>query len=134
MTEQRDGASCDAAACEARLLEVERAIGARRYLVASEHELSDAVEDTLVQAGIEASREHALPGAGRADFYVAPGLVVELKVGGSLGALTHQVSRYAAHPAVGAVLVVSLRSMHGALPERLSGKLLRVLALGVRGL
>lgn len=127
-------AECDVAACEARLLDVERVVGARRYLVASERELGDAVEHALAEAGVEALRERALPGAGRADFYVPPGVVVELKVGGGLGALTRQIGRYAAHPEVGAVLVVSMKARHAVMPERLSGKLLRVLTLGVRGL
>jgi hypothetical protein len=58
----------------------------------------------------------------------------QLKLGGSLAGLTRQVSRYASLPSVGAVLVVSMRARHAALPERIAGKPLRVVTLGARGL
>lgn len=131
----RSGADApDAAACEAALRAFEAAVTSRRYLASTERELGDAVAEAVGAAGVVALREHRLPGGGRLDFFVEPGLAVELKLGGSLAGLTRQVSRYAGHPGVGAVLVVSMRARHAALPERIAGKPLRVVTLGARGL
>lgn len=124
----------DPAACLARLGEIVRAVASRRYLASTEADLARGVAEALEAAGIAAERERRLPGAGRLDFFVAPGVAVELKLSGPLSALARQVSAYAAHPGVGAVLVVTARAAHARLPESICGKPLRVLALGFGGL
>lgn len=100
-----------------------------RYAFADEAELQDGVAAALARAGVPFRREHVLAGVGRIDFLAGPGIGLEVKVGGSLTDLTRQVHRYAAHPDVAALVVVTSRLRLGYLPATLGGKPVRVVAL-----
>lgn len=111
--------------------EIATALQRRTYRCSGEAELQDAISSVL-EAGFpgQVSREHVLGRSDRVDFMVS-GVAVEVKVGGSLAALTRQVHRYAAHDTVTGVLVVTTRWYHGGLPETLHGKPIGVLRVGV---
>lgn len=88
--------------------------------VCSEVELQAWIARVLDAHGIAHVREAALGDAGRPDFLVGR-VAVEVKVGGSRTALIRQVQRYAAHPDVSEVVVVTTRLAH-RLPATLAGK------------
>lgn len=109
---------------------------------ASEYDLQRAIGEHLRSllaqpdhAGPIVTAEHRLTPQSRLDFYVralgAPaGLVVEVKVDGSLSDLTRQLFRYAEHATVLGILVVTTRHRHRALPSLILGKPIGVLYLG----
>jgi hypothetical protein len=116
--------------------------GAAPPVCASEYDLQRAIGEHLRallvrtdHTGPIVTAEHRLTPQSRPDFYVralgAPaGIVVEVKVDGSLSDLTRQLFRYAEHAAVLGLLVVTTRHRHRALPSLILGKPIAVLYLG----
>lgn len=85
-------------------------LGGFRYLFGDEYQLQAAVAEVLTGAGETVTREVALDRKNRADVMVAGGLLVEVKVEGSLSAALRQCERYSALEAVhGIVLAASVR-------------------------
>lgn len=110
--------------------QVAAVIAHRRWVYSSERELQIQLARVLEAAfpGL-VRREVRLSGAaGRLDFAVGP-IAVEVKIGGSLSALTRQVHRYAGHDDVAGVVAVVGRSRLLGLPEELRGKPVRVVYL-----
>lgn len=58
-----------------------------------------------------------------------PLIAIEVKVDGSLAALTRQLHRYAQHDEVAALVAVSPRARHTAIPREISGKPVRMVSL-----
>lgn len=79
------------------------------YRYASEVQLHEALATVLTDAGIPHQREVVAGPRDRFDFLVEPGLVLEVKVRGSLAEALGQCNRYAARPDVAAVLLVTSR-------------------------
>ena len=97
---------------------------------ADEPELHTAVAEGLRELGLVALHEASLSRTARADFLVPErGLVVEIKVGGSLADLTRQLYRYAEHEACRELLVVTTRAKHRRLPPEILGKPLELIHL-----
>lgn len=109
----------------ARLREV---LGSYRYTHTNERDLQDGIAQVLALRGIRFEREVRLSDEDRPDFMIG-GIAVEVKVDGSLSAVTRQVHRYAQQKAVRAVLVVTSLSRLGNLPATVNGKPVAVLAL-----
>ena len=87
----------------------------------SELELQDALED--LWQGLFFVREKILSPKDRVDFLFTDGLAVEVKIGGSSGALLRQLARYATYKPVIQILVVTTRSHQlTQLPQSLNGK------------
>jgi hypothetical protein len=114
-----------AAMTSARLREV---LGAYRYTHASERDLQDGLAQVLSLRGIRFDREVRLSDEDRPDFMV-DGIAVEVKVDGSLSAVTRQLHRYAQHKPVRAVLLVTSLQRLANLPTEMNGKPVAVLAL-----
>ena len=102
-----------------------------RFRFRDEYELQDGIELVLKRADVAFEREYLLPppnvarhyGTGRIDFFIpASGLGVEVKVGGSLSHLTRQLWRYAEHPLIKELLVVSSRLSLRELPAVMEGR------------
>ena len=93
-----------------------------RYRCGSERELQDGLEHVLAAAGVPYERERALSKPDRPDFVVAGGIAIEVKTKGSLQDLLRQVSRYAQHTEVRAVLCVGTPSWLTRVAARLHGK------------
>ena len=100
---------------------------------ADERELQERIAVALARAtGIpggvdDVTREHRLDARSRPDFLVwtgaATGIAVEVKIAGSPQDVLRQLLRYAEHPAVSGVLLVTTRSRHrGIVPAELLGK------------
>ena len=81
-------------------------LGGYHYRYGSEVQLHQALSTVLTDAGFEHEREVALDARNRADFWLE-GIVIEVKVDGSLAAALRQCQRYLALPQVHAVLLAS---------------------------
>ena len=79
---------------------------AAQYLFANEARLHELIAQVLADAGFEFTREHRIDANNRADFWL-DGIVIEVKVDGSLAAASRQCLRYAALPGVRGVLLAS---------------------------
>ena len=111
-------------------------------LYANERDLQEAIANALtgqLPPGVHAAREHVLTKRDRLDFLVGYnpmwtatplGTAIEVKIDGSLSDLTRQLFRYAEHPAISGLLVVTTRSRHRALPPLILGKPIAVLFTG----
>lgn len=93
-----------------------------RFRCGSEHELQDGIEHVLTGAGVAFGREMALSLPDRPDFLIAGGIALEVKTKGSLQDLLRQVSRYALHDSVKAVLCVGTPAWLSRVPGSLHGK------------
>lgn len=76
------------------------------YRYGSEVQLHEALATVLAQAGHTAVREYRLDANNRADFWL-DGLVIEVKVAGSLADALRQVGRYISLPSVRGVLLAT---------------------------
>lgn len=76
------------------------------YRYGSEVQLHEALATVLAQAGHAPVREYRLDANNRADFWL-DGLVIEVKVAGSLADALRQVGRYISLPQVRGVLLVT---------------------------
>lgn len=91
------------------------ALASHSYLYADEARLHALIGGALVQTGLEFVHEHRLDAKNRADFWlpihdgglVNIGIVIEVKVKGSLSDALFQCGRYRALPTVRAVILAS---------------------------
>lgn len=99
-----------------------------RFRFSEEKDLQEGIEKALAGAGIPFEREVHLDAGDIVDFMVG-GVAVEVKIDGSLSALTRQVARYARHERVAEILVVSSRNRLVNLPASIGAKPLHTLSL-----
>lgn len=95
-TEQKAGAPLrtgDASPTHMHLSFLARTLGAYLYRYSSEVKLHEAMAEVLTKAGASFKREHILDARNRADFWL-DGLVIEVKVDGTLSEALRQVDRY----------------------------------------
>lgn len=85
------------------------------------------VARALTAADIAFQREHRLTNADRLDFWL-DGLVIEVKLRGSKAAIFRQLERYARHPDVRAILLVTGTAM--GLPPEIEGRPAYYLSVG----
>jgi hypothetical protein len=107
-----------------------RALSAGRFDLHDEKECQAQIATWLAERMPEAnvSREHRLSTADIPDFFIA-GVVVEVKMNAARAAsILKQLTRYAVHPEVSAVILVSNRATH--LPATVEGKPLHMVSLG----
>jgi hypothetical protein len=96
----------------------------------TEAQMQDAVDTALAAAGYQFTPQARLGDRDRPDFLAAGGIVLELKVAGTAAELERQVTRYAAHVEVTAVVVVTCRARHRGIPPLINGKPILVVFLG----
>ncbi len=89
--------------------QVERLFAGYRFRYSSEADLHQKLATVLRDAGIEFEHEK-IDALGRYDFILTGGVVLEIKVAGSLAEALRQADRYCARPAVNAVLIFSTRA------------------------
>lgn len=99
-----------------RLHVIKGLLSAFAYRYASELQLHERFAAVLESNGIVFERERKLDAQNRADFWL-DGLVIEVKVDGSLSDALSQVGRYIALPEVTGVLLASSKPW-GAQPLR----------------
>lgn len=83
--------------------------------------LHEDMSRVMSAAGIGHAREVRLTARDRIDFLTADGVGIEVKVAGSLAAVTRQMTRYAAHPGVHELVLVTTKAAHHAIPRTLGG-------------
>lgn len=83
-----------------------RTVGSFNYRYGSEVQLHEALAEVLGLAGYSFEREHVLDAKNRADFWL-DGLVIEVKVDGTLSEALRQVDRYISLSQVRGVLLAS---------------------------
>lgn len=109
-----------------RLVALASLLRGYRFVITSEAELQAALARLLSDAGERFQREVVIGPRDRIDFLLDDGVGLEVKVDGSLAAVTRQVHRYAQSAVVAGVLLVTTRHRHDHLPLSFSGKPVRV--------
>lgn len=105
------------------------ALSTIRLFAADEEELQEAVESALQEGGIHYARERTLGRSDRIDFLCEGGVGVEVKIQGSLSDLTRQLFRYAEHPGIERLVLVTTKARLRRLPRTVLGKPLEVVYL-----
>ena len=113
----------------ASMTEIAHALEGFGARVAHENELRDAVRALFDKAGVSYEAEVGLDKQSRIDFVVGQ-VGVELKVAESLAAVIRQLDRYAAHPRIGGLVLVTTRRRLQAVPASLHGKPVTVVCMG----
>ncbi len=114
----------------ARLLE---ALRSNRFSFSSEDGLQRGIALALQGARIPYEREVRLSATDRPDFMVQ-GIAIEVKIDGSANALLRQLHRYASHPRVTAIVVVTNRARLTSQPPNINGRPVHVVSLLESGL
>jgi hypothetical protein len=109
--------------------EVIQALGRVAYRFNNEAELQEGIGIALARAGIAHSREVVLTKRDRIDFLLSDGVGIEVKIDGSISALTRQLFRYAELPRITALVVVVGKNTLGNLPPAIKGKALQVVRI-----
>jgi hypothetical protein len=103
-----------------------------RFMYRDEIALHEAIVARLAAVGVhvaDVQREVHLGAAGRIDFLFG-GLGVEVKVDGRPPAVLRQLGRYAAHPRIDQLVLITTRRAHlSIMIEEVGGKPLTVLML-----
>jgi hypothetical protein len=92
----------------------------------NETQLQEELSALLSAAGIQHQREVALTGPQRTgteriDFLLPAGVGMEVKVKGSVRAVTRQLQRYAHTPEVLALILATTRPIHAEVPATVAG-------------
>jgi hypothetical protein len=103
------------------------AIAAHRFNFGNEEEFQRGIAEAFKTMGIEYQREVVLTKKDRIDFMLADGLGVEVKIDGSISALTRQLHRYAQLETIKALVVVTGRVRLTKLPNAMNGKTVNVI-------
>lgn len=83
-------------------------IASHTYRFGDEDQLQQGIAEVLVAHGINAQREHALDERRRLDIWMPDQrIALEVKVDGTLSQALRQVNRYAGHPDVACVILVT---------------------------
>jgi hypothetical protein len=104
-------------------------LGQYRYCYQDEHQLQQGLAQALALAGRPVEREVRLSARSRLD--IRTGRVgIEVKVAGTADAALRQLRRYAEHPDLDALILVTTRAAHRSLPGQIGGKPLAVFYQG----
>lgn len=103
-----------------------------RFRYCDETDLQVGLDGALRNLGYDALREVILSPTDRIDFLI-DGVGIEVKVKGPSAAVTRQLARYAEHPEIEALILVTTRLRHQP-PRELNGKPVLVVALTMAGL
>lgn len=113
----------------ARIAELVDLLHRHTFSFSAEEELQEGIANVLEGAGIAFEREYHLDARNRPDFFLSAGIAIEVKVDGATSAVTRQLHRYAHHPDVRAIVLVTTRQRHRAIPRELNGKPVTVITL-----
>ena len=93
-----------------------------RFRYATEKDLQDGFEKVFREKGIPFRREVEISSKDRLDFLVDGGIVLEVKIKGSLPELVRQIARYARHETIREILVVGTPRWIPQVPAAIEGK------------
>ncbi len=97
----------------------------KRFRHTSEAELQKGLAIVLSRGAWKLEREVELAKGDRIDFLMDGRIGIEVKIGGSHTEVLAQLHRYAKHPRIEGLLLVTTRAGHG-MPETLNDKPIRV--------
>lgn len=101
-----------------------------RFACHRELELQQAIAELLTKEGISNRREKHLTRKDRLDLWLDDGVIIEVKIDGSLSDVLRQLSRYAERPTVSVLILVTTRAMHATrMPGSMCGKPVRTVHL-----
>jgi alkanesulfonate monooxygenase SsuD/methylene tetrahydromethanopterin reductase-like flavin-dependent oxidoreductase (luciferase family) len=103
-------------------------ISRHRFTYRDERDLQEGIAE-LLGGEHHVEREVRLNAADRVDLLVDGSLCIETKIAGSPQAVRRQLERYAAHPDIAAILLVTSRVRHDV-PHEMNGKPVIVAMLG----
>lgn len=98
------------------------------FCTASEALLQEGLSSVFAKAGLRVEREVVLAKTDRVDFLV-DGIALEVKVDGSLSAVTRQLHRYAQHDRIRELVLVTTLMRHRVVPTGFNGKPITVVHL-----
>ena len=104
-------------------------IGGHQFGFADEQQFQTGVEKLFADRGVTFAREHRLSASHRIDFMVADNdtnVGVELKVAGSTGSVTEQITSYLRYATVDGIVLVTTQAGHRAIPTVIDGHPVRV--------
>jgi len=104
---------------------LETLLSSHRYRFSSERDLQNGIDEVLQTSGLSYRREFSLGVSDRPDFLVHGGIAIEVKIKGSISELIRQISRYATHNDVSAILVVGTPHWIPRVPEIINEKPVR---------
>lgn len=107
-----------------------QALAGKRFIESDEASLQAGIALALESAGVVFEREVRLSEHDRVDFLIDR-TALEVKVDGSLSAVTRQLHRYAQSERVAEIVLVTTRMQHSRLPLALNGK--RILVIPTMG-
>jgi hypothetical protein len=102
--------------------EARAALSGYSFRFGTELELQDGIARALTDRGVSFRREVVLSKRDRIDFMLDDGIGVEVKIDGSVSALTRQVFRYAELPDIRGLLVVVSAIRLANLPSQIGTK------------
>lgn len=109
------------------VVRLEEALRKLPRVYADEYALQDALECAFLGLGLNVQSEVELTARSRIDFVLEQRFGVEVKVDGSLTDVTRQILRYANVDQVEAIILVTTRQKHRAMPSEMRGKPVHVL-------
>lgn len=110
------------------------ALAAGSFAYTDETSLQVEITTRLWYFNVAHRVEMRLDERNRIDFLTDDGVGIEVKVAGSLDAVTRQLTRYAAAPEVRALVLVTTIAKHRAVPTELGGKPVHLHSLIGQGL
>lgn len=112
------------------LTPIAEALGRFSYMAHDEHRLYLLLERILREAGLTFVREHPLDKKNRLDFWFPElRVAMEVKVRGAPHRVMSQITRYAEHPDVGAILLATTLAKLCRVPDCIAGKPARAVRL-----
>lgn len=109
--------------------EVCAAIRAHRYVWQNEDQLQEGLAGALTASGWTVEREVRLSEVSRIDLLIGR-VGIEVKIAGTVEAVARQLQRYAASDLFDALVLVTSRARHRAVPAVLGGKPVTVIMVG----
>jgi hypothetical protein len=110
--------------------EIAALIGRGRFDLSRETSCQADIATLLAAEGVAFRREHRLGAHARLDFLAEGGVAIEVKMNsGAPAAIVRQLERYAAHPEVKALILVTNRAV--ALAATIGGKPAHYVSLGM---
>jgi len=104
----------------ARLRVIQQFLSSFQFHYSSEDSLQRGLYQALDMGPFAVKREYQLTPESRLDFLIDDSIALEVKIGGSAAEVMRQISRYAEHPQISGILLVTSRTH--VLPSSFSGK------------
>ncbi len=109
--------------------EILKILGGYQFATHTELHLQNAIEEIFKSSSVPYIREYRLSAAERLDFLCGT-IAIETKISGSKSEVTRQLQRYLLDERITEIILVTNRSKHQRLPDRMNNKPLHILWIG----